>query len=224
MRTSATQGTGVFSGSSQTPTGTPAAAVRRRRRPRRRPQARSPRAGRPAAPGRPGTGRPWCRSSGGPGRRRPRRPRRSPRIVVPPKPLSANDERAAARIAARVSGAPGRRPRGAALVLMSGARTKCSRANSSDSRRSASRSSRVDALRVLISSTMWPSKPVPARWLEEAGRVHGAPARHEVLVLGRAGAVGQVHVAQPVAEPLGHLDRRRTGRSRRARGRWWRCA
>ncbi len=39
---------------------------------------------------------------------------------------------------------------------------KCSRANSSDSRRSVSRSSREDALRVLISTTISPRNPVPA--------------------------------------------------------------
>ena len=33
-----------------------------------------------------------------------------------------------------------------------------------------------------------------------------AAAGHEVLVLGRAGAVGEVDVAQPVAHPVGHLD------------------
>ena len=52
-------------------------------------------------------------------------------------------------------------------------------------------------LRVLISSTMWPSKPVAGQVPQEGAGLHHAAAGHQVLVLGRAGAVGEVHVAQP---------------------------
>jgi hypothetical protein len=39
---------------------------------------------------------------------------------------------------------------------------------------------------------------------QEGAGLHHAAAGHQVLVLGRAGAVGEVHVAQPRADPLGH--------------------
>ena len=94
--------------------------------------------GRRAAPGRRGTGRPWCRSSGARGPRRRRRTRRRRGSSYRAKPFSANDARAAARIAARVSGEPRRRPRDGACGRSRGqpcaaGTTKCSRANSSDS-------------------------------------------------------------------------------------------
>ena len=88
------------------------------------------------------------------GARRPRgssyRRSPSPRTTCGPPPGSA----------VRVSGAPGRRPRGGGASR--GRRPgSASRANSSDSRRSVSRSSRVLALRVLISSTISPREAGP---------------------------------------------------------------
>ena len=59
---------------------------------------------------------------------------------------------------------------------------------------------------MLISSTISPSKPVPARCRRNAAGLHHAAAGHQVLVLGRAGAVGEVDVPQPGAQPLGHRD------------------
>ena len=48
-----------------------------------------------------------------------------------------------------------------------------------------------------------------------------AAAGHQVLVLGRAGAVGEVDVAQPGAEPRRPSRSRRSARSRRGTGRSW---
>ena len=52
---------------------------------------------------------------------------------------------------------------------------KCGGRTPATPRRSASRSSRVPALRVLISSTMWPSKPRSARWPRRAAAPRPAP-------------------------------------------------
>ena len=158
-----------------TPRGTVAAAARRRRR---RPRAKHRRAaaarGSTGTPARRGTGRPWCRSSGAraPGRRR--RPRRRARIVVPPKPLSAKDSRAASRICA--PGVRAARPATAAPGLDRSPRPhgrrasrSCSRVNASASIRSSSRASRLPALRVLISSTMCPANDAVGEVLEQLG-------------------------------------------------------
>ena len=192
---------------------------------------RAPPAGRPAARARRRTGRPWCRSSGAPapGRRRPargdradRRTRealggeraRAPRRGSPP----GCRARPAADPAARAPGTgAGTRSRAAP------APRSAARANASDSAQVGARAaSRSPALRVLISSTMCAGEARSREVLEEA-RPHGCVPRpgHQVLVLGRAGAVGQVDVPQPVAEPVGHRDRVGVRRSRRARGRWW---
>ena len=110
-------------------------------------RAAAPRAGRAAPAGRRRTGRPWSRSSGAPAprpRRRPRRPR-GPTCRRTPARRTASAPRP--RIAARVSGEPGRRPRRAGDEAISrSAAKKCSRANSSDSRRSFSRSARAVGL------------------------------------------------------------------------------
>ncbi len=108
---------------------------------------RAPPAGRPAARARRGTGRPWCRSSGAPAPRRPRRRRR---------PRASTCRRTPARRTApapRPGSPPGcPAPRGGAraaarrVISRRPAAKKCSRANSSDSRRSVSRSSRSAAL------------------------------------------------------------------------------
>ena len=80
------------------------------------------------------------------------------------------------------------------------------RANASPSARSASRSSRLVARRVLISSTTVPSKPSTRQALEHLRAGLGAAAGHQVLVLVRADAVGEVHVGEPVAERVERRD------------------
>ena len=42
---------------------------------------------------------------------------------------------------------------------------------------------------------------------QEPGCLHHATSGHQVLVLGRAGTVGEVHVPQPRPHPLRHRDR-----------------
>ena len=191
------------------PRGTPAGSARRRRRPHPRSPAASRPAGRPSPPARPGTGRPWCRSSGAPAPGRPR-PRRRP-----PAPRCRRSHCREARAGGRQDRGPGvrgARDDGPAAERCSRAAhgvvaKKCSRANSTDSRRSASRSSLVLQRRVLISTTISPANPTFARWRRNVVGAHRAATGHQVLVLGRAAAVGQVDVAQAVAESLGHRDR-----------------
>ena len=188
-----------------------ARAVRRRRRS----PAPSPRAGRPAARARRGTGRPWCRSSGAPapGRRRPRAA--TARIVVPREAVGgerARGPRRGSRPGCRARPAADPAPGAADGCWRGHARlrtAKCSRANASDSAQVALALARgCSHLRVLISSTMSPVEAAgPRGGARNSAAPHRAAARHQVLVLGRAGAVGQVDVPQPVAEPLGHRDR-----------------
>ena len=184
-----------------------AAASRARRRP-----VRSPRAGRRAAPARPGRGRPWCRSSGAPAPGRPRRRPRPRGSSYRRSPCSANARpRRGEDLGPGVGGAGtaaagGRVMRGRVRRVSAPARrgargrTPATRAGRPRARRGS------EQRRVLISSTTWPAKPRAARWAQEGLGPHHPAAGHEVLVLGRAGAVGEVDVAQPVAHPLGHLD------------------
>ena len=166
--------------------GTPAAAARPRRRrpPSTTGSERRARVDRQLA-ARPGTGRPWCRSSGGPAPRRPRRPRRRRGSTCRANPWPANelprrrqDRRAgvgrarpaAAAAAAAAAGARGRSRRRRDREVLAGELQRLHAGR-------ASRSSRSAALRVLISSTMWPSKPVAGEVLEERRRAPRAAAR-----------------------------------------------
>ena len=75
-----------------------------------------------------------------------------------------------------------------------------SRAKASASARSASRSARLAALRVLTSRTTVPGEALQGQALEHLGALLVAAPRHQVLVAGQPGAVGEVDVRQPVAE------------------------
>ena len=199
-------------------------------RPGRDHRRAAPRAGRRAARARPRTGRPWTAEvvvhqrgvDAGLGGDRPHRgtlearARRRARAPRPGSPRACPVRRAGVRgwswTISHAGSVHSGQPRAAA---------KCSRLNASASSRSASRASRSPALRVLISTTMWPSNPRLGEQLEERSAGLVAVARDQVLVLGRPAAVGHVHVPQPVAEPLGHLDRVGLRRWRRGTGRWW---
>ena len=146
----------------------------------------------------------------------------TPRIVVPPKPCAANWSRAAARIAARVSGAPGRRPR------LDGRRSRRRPPGSARARTPATRAGRARAPRRLRALAGVDLDHDRRRRSRRSPRARGSPSApidprpgHQVLVLGRAGAVGEVDVPQPVAEPVGHRDRVGLRRSRRGTGRSW---
>ena len=150
-------------------------------RPGRRRPARAPRAGRPAAPARRRTGRPWCRSSGAPapastpasaatradrragealvGERRPAPPSRiSPGCRARPAGGRARRSRRHAGSRHGARGATGEVSAGERQRLRAG-RPRAPRGRA--------------ALRVLISSTMWPAKPVAGQVLEEARRRPG---------------------------------------------------
>jgi predicted RNA-binding Zn ribbon-like protein len=86
-------------------------------------------------------------------------------------------------------------------------RARWRRANSSDSRRSASRAARLAARRVETSSATEPVKPRAGQRPQQLGARLVAPARHQVLVAALAGAVAQVHVLEAGAHPVGHRQR-----------------
>ena len=186
--------------------------------------ARGSAAGRPGCRAPRRRGRPSCRSSGAPARvARPPRARwrgSSSREAL-------RREQPARRLEDRrgCPAGPGRRPRRprparAATVDRAGT-TKCSRAKASDSTRSRSRSSRVLHRRVLISSTTWPSKPVPARCRRNASAVPSRPAPGtRCSSLAEPIRRSRSTCRQPVAESGRPSPPRRRARSRRARGRW----
>ena len=77
---------------------------------------------------------------------------------------------------------------------------------------------------MLISTTISPRKPVPRDVAQELGGADRPAAGHQVLVLGRAAAVGEVDVPEPRSRAGRPSRSGRPARSRRARGRWscWR--